>query len=73
MADPIADKVLVIGAMIAFVRGIEEGAAAIHTVPSLGGQQRKLIDISGPLFAYGGKERGNDTIRELASTSFSAR
>jgi Tol biopolymer transport system component len=41
------------GRQIAFVRLSEEAAAAIYTVPSLGGQERKLVDIRGPLFAYG--------------------
>ena len=40
------------GRQIAFVRVLEEGAAtersAIYTVPSLRGQERKLIDIEGP-------------------------
>jgi Tol biopolymer transport system component len=35
------------GRRLAFVRLLEEGAA-IYTVPSLGGQERKLFDISGP-------------------------
>ena len=41
------------GRQIAFVRGSEEGRAALFTIPSLGGQERKLIDIRGPLFAFG--------------------
>ena len=46
------------GRQIAFVRVLEEGAAtersAIYTVPSLGGQERKLIDIEGPVEATAG-------------------
>ena len=38
---------------IAFVRWTDE-AAAIYTVPSLGGQERKLIDIRGQVFALAG-------------------
>jgi len=42
------------GRQIAFVRwtGTAE-EASIYTVPSLGGQVRKLIDIAGPIFASG--------------------
>jgi Tol biopolymer transport system component len=36
------------GRQIAFVRQSEEGAA-LYTVPSLGGQERKLLDITGPI------------------------
>jgi Tol biopolymer transport system component len=36
------------GRRLAFARAIEEGAA-IYTVPALGGQESKLIDIRGPL------------------------
>jgi Tol biopolymer transport system component/predicted Ser/Thr protein kinase len=39
------------GRQIAFVRQAEDGAA-IYTVPSLGGQERKLIDVKGPVWAY---------------------
>jgi len=35
------------GRQIAFVRESDDGAA-VYTVPSLGGQERKVIDISGP-------------------------
>jgi Tol biopolymer transport system component len=42
------------GRQIAFVRWTGTGEqASIHTVPSLGGQVRKLIDIAGPVFASG--------------------
>ena len=37
------------GRQIAFVR-ISEGAASILSVPSLGGQERRLVDVSGPAF-----------------------
>jgi Tol biopolymer transport system component len=36
------------GRQIAFVREFEEGAA-LYTVPSLGGQERRLVDVSGPV------------------------
>jgi Tol biopolymer transport system component len=36
------------GRQIAFVRELETGAA-IYTVPSLGGQERRLIDVTGPV------------------------
>ncbi|MCG6922194.1 MAG: protein kinase [Acidobacteria bacterium] len=39
------------GRQIAFVRETEHGAA-IYTVPSLGGQERKLIDVEGPVEGY---------------------
>jgi Tol biopolymer transport system component len=39
------------GRQIAFVRQAEDGAA-IYTVPALGGQERKLIDVTGPVWAY---------------------
>jgi Tol biopolymer transport system component/predicted Ser/Thr protein kinase len=38
------------GRRLAFVRGSEE-RAAIYTVPALGGQERKLVDISGLIFS----------------------
>jgi Tol biopolymer transport system component len=37
------------GRQIAFLRLLEGDAAALYTVPSLGGQERKLIDIAGQL------------------------
>jgi Tol biopolymer transport system component len=37
---------------IAFVREAEEGAA-IYLVPSLGGQERKLLDVPGPTWSVG--------------------
>jgi Tol biopolymer transport system component/predicted Ser/Thr protein kinase len=40
------------GRQIAFVR-YEGGAASIYTVPSLGGSERKLIDIAGPVYFSG--------------------
>jgi hypothetical protein len=40
------------GRQIAFVRETDDGAA-IYTVPALGGQERKLVEISGPLYAHG--------------------
>ena len=40
------------GRQIAFMRQLEEGGA-IYTVPSLGGQERKLIDVSGPVILEG--------------------
>jgi Tol biopolymer transport system component len=38
------------GRQIAFLRVVDE-RAAIYTEPSLGGQERKLMDVSGPTFA----------------------
>jgi len=35
------------GRQIAFVRASGDNAAAIYTVPSLGGQERKLVDVAG--------------------------
>ncbi len=37
---------------IAFVRELE-GRASIYSVPSLGGQERKLVDVRGPLRLLG--------------------
>jgi Tol biopolymer transport system component/tRNA A-37 threonylcarbamoyl transferase component Bud32 len=39
------------GRRIAFVRELEGGTAALYTVPSLGGQERKLIDVAGALMS----------------------
>jgi Tol biopolymer transport system component/tRNA A-37 threonylcarbamoyl transferase component Bud32 len=39
------------GRQIAFVREAENGDA-IYTVPSLGGQERKLVDVKGPVLVY---------------------
>jgi Tol biopolymer transport system component len=40
------------GRQIAFTR-VDEQGASIHLVPSLGGQERKLVDVSGPpAFGY---------------------
>ena len=36
------------GRQIAFVRVSADNTAAIYTIPSLGGQERKLVDVSGP-------------------------
>ena len=36
------------GRQIAFVRVSADNSAAIYTIPSLGGQERKLIDVIGP-------------------------
>jgi len=41
------------GRQIAFLRSSRAGAA-IYTIPSLGGQERKLVDISGPLVTAAG-------------------
>ncbi len=41
------------GRQIAFVRLVEEGSAALYTIPSLGGQERKLVDVSGRIQAEG--------------------
>jgi Tol biopolymer transport system component len=40
------------GRQIAFVRRLDGAVAALYTVPSLGGQERKLVDITGSLWAY---------------------
>ena len=37
------------GRQIAFVRVSADNTAAIYTVPSLGGQERKLVDVVGPV------------------------
>jgi len=39
------------GRQIAFVREVE-GGAAIYTVPSLGGHERRLIDLTGPILLF---------------------
>jgi Tol biopolymer transport system component len=36
------------GRQIAFVRVSADNTAAIHTIPSLGGQERKLVEVLGP-------------------------
>jgi Tol biopolymer transport system component/predicted Ser/Thr protein kinase len=38
------------GRQIAFVRDLPNNRAAIYTVPSMGGQERKLVDIDGPAY-----------------------
>ena len=43
------------GRQIAFVRELETGAA-IYTVPSLGGQERRLTDVAGPVRLLEGQE-----------------
>ena len=39
------------GRQIAFVRVSADDTAAIYTIPSLGGQERKLVDVAGPASA----------------------
>ena len=38
------------GRQIAFVRDLPNNKAAIYTMPSMGGQERKLVDIDGPAY-----------------------
>ena len=38
------------GRQIAFVRDLPNNKAAIYTIPSMGGQERKLVDIDGPAY-----------------------
>jgi len=38
------------GAQIAFVRENESGSGALYVVPALGGQERKLADLEGPVW-----------------------